>query len=349
MYILKNRLYSLITKSLGLLLMRCKDQTPYITDDLGGDFKKYLSNSGYENIRDTFVKGFDSLSLEEFDILENRFLNLPNKSNVKLKVGYSLKWLFYKNPLDARKTSLERNFDLKRLIYRLICFWKYPKMDIEDSVFFYKHGLVFLPVSVKEYIRGSEYLDIGTFHGDSIISLNSYGFSGIHGFDISRISLNRALTNLKLAGIQSKNIKLNCAFVGAKSSVKLNIIDSGQSDLKPTLFDNSEEKEGRYTVETISIDDYFKNSLKPVRLIKADVEGALLEVIKGGEKTIVKNRPILLLAVYHNPTEFFEVKNLLQGWNLDYHFILKKLTHRRFRNASHIETFLLVVPEKLMR
>jgi hypothetical protein len=117
--------------------------------------------------------------------------------------------------------------------------------------------------------------------------------------------------------------------------------------LQPITDGSSTDGKG-YQIETMAIDDYFWNTPNLVKLFKADVEGALLDVILGSKRVISENKPILLLAVYHNPHEFFEVKNLIQSWDLNYKFMLKKLTHRRLRNAAHIETFLIGVPKELM-
>ena len=344
---IQSRAYSLITKSLGLLLMKCSDQTPYITDDLGGDFKEYLNSPQYETIKAYFINDLDEEDLAEFKTLESRFRNMPNKVTIILEKGYSLKWLFFKNPLNKDRTSLEQDINFKRFINRLFCFWKFPNLDIEDSVFYYEHGLVFLPKQVLEYIRGNDFLDIGTFHGDSIFALNKYGFKTIHGFDISKISLEKTFQNLKNANISLDNIKLNCSYVGAKSSLEVVIHDTGKSNLQPITDGSSTDGKG-YQIETMAIDDYFWNTPNSVKLFKADVEGALLDVILGSKRVISENKPILLLAVYHNPHEFFEVKNLIQSWDLNYKFMLKKLTHRRLRNAAHIETFLIGVPKELM-
>lgn len=345
---IKSRAYSLITKSLGLVLMKCSDQTPYITDDLGGDFKGYLMSENYKVVRTNFIKDLDECDLAEFNILESRFRTIPNKADIVLKKGYSFKWLLFKNPLNGNRTSLEQDVNIKRFFFRLYCFWKFPKLDIEDSVFYYEHGLVFLPNKVTDYIKGNDFLDIGTFHGDSIIALHKYNFNRIHGFDISKISLEKTLVNLSIAKINTERIKLNCAYVGAKSKQGVEIQDTGKSNLQPML--NQVSNDGSsYQIETITIDDYCLGLGNAVKLIKADVEGALLDVILGSKRVISENRPILLLAVYHNPYEFFEVKNCIQSWDLNYKFMLKKLTHRRLRNAAHIETFLIGVPKELMQ
>jgi hypothetical protein len=65
--------------------MKCSDQTPYITDDLGGDFKGYLMSENYKVVRTNFIKDLDECDLAEFNILESRFSTIPNKADIVLK------------------------------------------------------------------------------------------------------------------------------------------------------------------------------------------------------------------------------------------------------------------------
>ena len=61
-------------------------------------------------------------------------------------------------------------------------------------------------------------------------------------------------------------------------------------------------------------------------MIKMDIEGAELNAVKGAIETIKKFQPILLIAVYHTPQDFFEIKPLIENIAPNYRSILKKLT-----------------------
>lgn len=60
------------------------------------------------------------------------------------------------------------------------------------------------------------------------------------------------------------------------------------------------------------IDSFVKENNLNIGFIKADVEGQIIPLIKGAKNTIQKHRPVLCLAIYHSPQEFFEAKPLLE-------------------------------------
>lgn len=59
----------------------------------------------------------------------------------------------------------------------------------------------------------------------------------------------------------------------------------------------------------ISLDEFLEEKYKneEVGFIKFDLEGAGYQAIMGSLKTIAKYRPILSIAIYHSPIEFFKI------------------------------------------
>ena len=60
-------------------------------------------------------------------------------------------------------------------------------------------------------------------------------------------------------------------------------------------------------------------------MIKLDVEGFGLKALKGAEKTIQTFKPVLLVSIYHNGEEFFDIKCYIEDLKLDYTIIIRKL------------------------
>jgi hypothetical protein len=74
-------------------------------------------------------------------------------------------------------------------------------------------------------------------------------------------------------------------------------------------------------VQVMTIDSFVeKAKIERVGLIKWDIEWAEIESIIGGKETIMRDRPVLVISIYHNGREFFETKPLLDSWNLGYRF-----------------------------
>lgn len=57
--------------------------------------------------------------------------------------------------------------------------------------------------------------------------------------------------------------------------------------------------------------------------IKIHVEGAALSVLRGAEKIICDNRPLLAISCYHNLTELLEIPAYLSALSLGYRFYMR--------------------------
>ena len=74
-------------------------------------------------------------------------------------------------------------------------------------------------------------------------------------------------------------------------------------------------------VEMMTIDSFVeKKRIKRVGLIKWDIEWVEMESIIGSQYVITRDKPVLVVSIYHNGKEFFETKWLLESWNLWYKF-----------------------------
>jgi hypothetical protein len=52
--------------------------------------------------------------------------------------------------------------------------------------------------------------------------------------------------------------------------------------------------------------------------------------LAGAINTIKKQKPVLLLSIYHNANDFFEIKPLIESWNLGYKFKIRKLSMKEY-------------------
>ena len=67
-----------------------------------------------------------------------------------------------------------------------------------------------------------------------------------------------------------------------------------------------------------------KNVQGRVTWIQADVNGMGLLVIKGAENMIKRDKPLISVAIYHNPDEFFGIVPLLHEWVPEYKFMVRR-------------------------
>ena len=83
--------------------------------------------------------------------------------------------------------------------------------------------------------------------------------------------------------------------------------------------ENSDDYE---KVSITSLDNFVEDKDLDIGLIKVDVEGFEPEFLKGAYNTIKKHRPAILLSIYHNTSDFFNLKPLIESWDLGYSFQL---------------------------
>ena len=79
-----------------------------------------------------------------------------------------------------------------------------------------------------------------------------------------------------------------------------------------------------FTVETMTIDKYVQENNLNVGFIKVDVEGTEQKLLKGAIETIKSQKPFLILSIYHNPSDFYEIKPWIEKLDLGYNFKISK-------------------------
>lgn len=94
------------------------------------------------------------------------------------------------------------------------------------------------------------------------------------------------------------------------------------------------------TVPITTLDTLFKNRKNKIGWIKMDIEGAAYNAIKGAINILKEDKPLLTLAIYHTPQEFFGIKPFLENLDLGYQFMIRNLNP----TASHLETTLIGIP-----
>jgi FkbM family methyltransferase len=79
------------------------------------------------------------------------------------------------------------------------------------------------------------------------------------------------------------------------------------------------------TIEIISIDDFVRdNNLPRVDFIKADIEGAERDMLKGARKTLAKFAPKLAICTYHLPDDPEVLKSLIKEANPAYKVVQRR-------------------------
>lgn len=199
---------------------------------------------------------------------------------------------------------------------------------LETTVVEFYNGLKLLPERVQTRLTGCHIIDGGACWGDSMLAFSEYKPAMIHCFEPDSDNFDQlkitAQTN-KLEEIVQLN-PVGLSNVSHSATLYSCEYPSCSSISNETLQNiNGQEKEA---IHLTSIDEYVEKNKISVGLIKLDIEGAESAAIQGAKKTILRDRPILLISVYHTPKDFFEIKPLIESWGVPYHFSIRKTTYQ---------------------
>lgn len=327
-------LYDFIT--IKLLKSRIQD-VYYIMDSLGG-FKEFFFKNEMLPIVDNLKRGLDQKSIKTIDTIILRMQNYADKSyiqNITLKDNDIIGGL-----LDEERI----NFDALNIKHKLKL--KLNSKSIHSSAFYFYHGLSLLPSKASKHLEGKSSLDLGAYTGDSVIALEDFNCRTIYSIEMSPSTIVEYKENMRNNKISDDKYRIiNCAVSNKDSVIKIK--DSASIGLSLTKQQTTSEK-GSVEIPQKTIDTIVaENNINDLAFIKADLEGYALESLQGGINSIRKQRPVLSIAIYHNPKEFFEVKPYLESKLKDYTYLIRRLATAKEYGACHAETVLLAYPNEL--
>jgi len=180
----------------------------------------------------------------------------------------------------------------------------------------------YFPSDLRSRIDYSVFIDAGAYTGDTLSDW-------IHFFDphnkdcqyfafepnpISCVAIDDYVRTLPEAA------RRNIVVANAALGIKDGFVEIGGWD------------GGSYTKDSTSgtpckrIDDYF-STLFPT-IIKADIEGAEMDLLRGAEQTIRRCRPTLAISLYHRYSDIWEIPSWINGLSLDYDIYVRHHAER---------------------
>lgn len=139
-------------------------------------------------------------------------------------------------------------------------------------------------------------LDVGAHVGLTILPANLLGDENtrIYGFEPSIKNYKALRINLDLN--RCANVVIENCLVGAEESTDISFYETGDISATSSIVNNKNRKFNETQKEQVSIDSYCKkNKLQP-DLIKIDVEGAEISVLRGARLILAEFKPIFFLV-----------------------------------------------------
>ncbi|MBO6088493.1 FkbM family methyltransferase [bacterium] len=240
-----------------------------------------------EKIKD-LKKGMDGISCEYID----HFMKLVPYWGTFVR---NL-WTKYDLITDQKKKEFEKVFEQP-----------FPKvLTIQPYLFSNIYGLSDLPVDVFRNINGKIIIDGGGWNGDTGLVFHRYfPESEIHIYEPISNNINKIK---KILDIDNCNNKLIPIKKGLSNKICETEITYGVTEL----------------AQLTTIDNEYKDNDSKIGLIKLDTEGFETLIIEGAIDIIKRDKPVLAIAIYHTPEDFFELKTKLDNLNLGYKFMIRR-------------------------
>lgn len=212
---------------------------------------------------------------------------------------------------------------------------------VSKSIFLYKKWEQFESRLFSESVsKGNIVLDIGAHIGwYSLMASACVGKTGIvYAFEPEPNSFNILSKNVNLNGIQNV-ILVNKALSDSSGSKELfvNLYKNGPSNYQMWRVSNEES----ISIDTVSLDEYLED--KHVDVIKMDVEGCEVKVLRGAEDVLSENPQLRIFSEYwpegikragDSPEEYIDIIS-------DHGFCIRKMDGKKLRKISYSEALKL--------
>lgn len=270
------------------------------------NFYNYSFRKDFPSKLDDFLKNFPEDSRKEA-------IKLYLRVNAVYLINY-YDTLFTDEELKLQDEYIE--FSNKNVSGNEICGFKFTDQSYNKHCFMGDYSDEDL-----EYIQNKDIIDAGAYIGDSSLAFTELTSANVHAFEPFEESYNKMLENIKLNDVNNiVPVKASLSDKNGEDKIYLSgdNVQGITSDEKVRRYDKS------FTVKTMTLDTYVQENDLNVGFIKVDVEGAEQRLLRGAIETIKSQKPILILSIYHNPNDFFEIKPWIEKLDLGYKFKISK-------------------------
>lgn len=273
-------------------------------DDIERFTKNYylLLNNLSEEQKGYLINIFARILSTNYEVVQSNMIFWPDEVNEQRNME---KYYFPKLMIDGQVFKYNRHI--------------IPIKHFESSVFYYKMGMDF--VSNVECIKNRDVIDVGAFIGDSALVFNEYNPKKVYAFEPVEENYVIMEKTISLNNLQDIVVPVKSGLGSSRRQEKIFIKDSASSAVSWNETENIPSQQ----FEVFTLDGYVEQNNLDVALIKVDTEGMEVDCIRGAIETIKKFKPVLILSIYHNAEQFFELKPIIESLDLGYTFQFKKL------------------------
>ena len=190
-----------------------------------------------------------------------------------------------------------------------------PHKHFEPNVFLDGYGLRF--IKTLGNIGDKAIIDAGAYIGDSALMLAPLTSGKVFAFEPVEANFKCLEKTIWLNGLDNV-IPVHSALGDCCGTLTMSLGNAGScATVRNKLLGEILKRE---TVGVARLDEFVQSRGISVGLIKTDVEGAEQMLLRGAKEVIQRDRPILLISIYHTASDFMDIKPMIESWELGYQF-----------------------------
>ena len=218
------------------------------------------------------------------------------------------------------------------------------KMDDEKNVaseFKFKGNAGYHPSDLglsdsdRTFIKDKDIIDAGAYIGDTSLPFSKLTNKKVWAFEPFSETYDLLVENVKLNNVNNVvPVKKSLGNINGEKSLFLTGNDfSGITSKPENRYEDSWEE---IKVQECTVDAFVEEKNLDVGYINVDVEGGELDLLEGAKNTIIRQKPILGISIYHQAKDFFEIIPWINNLNLGYEFKLFKENPKYFLQETMV-------------
>lgn len=229
--------------------------------------------------------------------------------------------------------------DKSKVLYEALLKYRYIR-DIRIIKELYEsRSECYLDKVFLDRFKDGLYLDVGSYNADFVTTLSDrvdVSNSKFYIFEPNKIFSKNIEDNL--SGKYNLNV-FKMALCDEEGKMAFQQIASSTSHLVDKKYNAYRDKLDNNVeyVKTNKLDNVINN--EKVFGIKVDIEGAEMSMLIGATEVIKRDRPIMMISIYHRWNDLWEIQDYISGLNLNYIFYI------RHYSLSVAKTILYCIPE----
>lgn len=279
-------------------------------------FRENIKND--KNFLNKYKSLISNLDKESLDTVSNIISKLSNFNHINEDIYFFDDEI--KTIKEVERYMLEHTIKINDNCYIFDNKYILNMNRFETLAFHPKYQLGISYLKNPDNLKEKSIIDAGAWIGDTAIFLSYHTKNKVYAFEPLYKNYIEMKKNIELNNIN--NIEsINMALGEENKKIYLEDMDVGKMMKVDT---NLERNNDKLEVEMITLDKFVEDNNLEIGFIKMDLEGFEQPFLRGALNTIKKQKPALMISIYHNYSDFFDIKPMLESLNVGYKFKIVK-------------------------